>query len=106
MVLTKEEGPAASTQRGGQPAEGGRRVVQMAEKVSGQRLRDADLGVFEAIEAELPAWLAERWQAVGGPGHYRPAYLVFHGGLDEPRYDLEQLRWCEVEEVWPEEASG
>jgi hypothetical protein len=64
----------------------------------------ADLGVFEAIEAELPAWLAERWQAVGGPGHYRPAYLVFHGGLDEPRYDLEQHRWCEVSEVWPEEA--
>jgi hypothetical protein len=64
----------------------------------------ADLSVFEAIEAELPAWLAERWQAVGGPGHYRPAYLLFHGGLDEPRYDLEQRRWCEVSEVWPEEA--
>ena len=64
----------------------------------------ADLSVFEAIEAELPEWLAERWQAVGGPGHYRPAYLLFHGGLDEPRYDLEQRRWCEVSEVWPGEA--
>jgi hypothetical protein len=63
----------------------------------------ADLSVSEAIEAELPAWLAERWQAVGGPGHYRPAYLVFHGGLHEPRYDLEQHRWCKVSEVWPEE---
>ena len=64
----------------------------------------ADLSVFEAIEAELPAWMAERWQAVGGPNHYRPAYLLFHGGLDEPRYDLEQRRWCEVSEVWPDEA--
>jgi hypothetical protein len=26
-----------------------------------------DLSVFEAVEAELPAWLAERWQAAGGP---------------------------------------
>ncbi len=61
----------------------------------------ADLDVFEAIRAELPAWLADRWQAVGGPSHYRPAYLLFHGGLDEPRFDLEQRRWCEVSEVWP-----
>jgi hypothetical protein len=64
----------------------------------------ADLSVFEAIEAELPPWLADRWQAVSGPGHYRPAYLLFHGGLDEPRYDLERRRWCEVSEVWPGEA--
>jgi hypothetical protein len=64
----------------------------------------ADLSVYESIEVELPGWLAERWQAAGGPDHYRPAYLVFHGGLDEPRYNLEQRRWCEVSEVWPEEA--
>jgi hypothetical protein len=62
----------------------------------------ADLDVHAAIGAELPAWLADRWQAVGGPSHYRPAYLLFHGGLDEPRYDLEQRRWCEVAEVWPD----
>jgi hypothetical protein len=65
---------------------------------------DLGLSVSEMIEAELPAWLADRWQAAGGPGHYRPAYLLFHGGMDEPRYDLEQRRWCEVEEVWPDEA--
>jgi hypothetical protein len=64
----------------------------------------ADLDVFEAITAELPGWLADRWQAVGGPAQYRPAYLLFHGGLDEPRFDLEQRRWCEVSEVWPGEA--
>jgi hypothetical protein len=64
----------------------------------------ADLDVFAGIGAELPPWLADRWQAVGGPSHYRPAYLLFHGGLDEPRYDLEQRRWCEVSEVWPGEA--
>jgi hypothetical protein len=64
----------------------------------------ADLDVFAGIEAELPAWLADRWQAVGGPTRYRPAYLLFHGGLEEPRYDLEQRRWCEMSEVWPGEA--
>ena len=72
-----------------------------------QELRDAaaaaDLDVFAGIVAELPPWLADRWQAAGGPSHYRPAYLLFHGGLDEPRYDLEQRRWCEVSEVWPGE---
>ena len=64
----------------------------------------ADLDLFAGIEAELPPWLADRWQAVGGPGHYWPAYLLFHGGLDEPQYYLEQRCWCEVSEVWPGEA--
>src|SRR4051812_12208682 len=48
----------------------------------------ADLDVFAGVAAELPTWLADRWQAAGGPTQYRPAYLLFHGGLDEPRYDL------------------
>ncbi len=63
-----------------------------------------DLDVYEGVIAELPPWLADRWQAADGPSHHRPAYLLFHGGLDEPRYDLEQRRWCEVSEVWPEVA--
>ncbi len=64
----------------------------------------ADLDVHEVIATELPGWLADRWQAAGGPGHYQPAYLFFHGGLYEPLFDLEQRRWCEVSEVWPGEA--
>lgn len=62
----------------------------------------ADLDVQEAITEELPGWLADRWRAADGPAHYRPAYLLYHGGLDEPRFDLEQRRWCDVSEVWPE----
>jgi hypothetical protein len=68
-----------------------------------QAAEAADLDVYAAIEAELFPWLAECWESAGGPRHYRPAYAFFHGGLDEPRYDLEQRRWCEVEEVWPGE---
>jgi hypothetical protein len=62
----------------------------------------ADLDLYTAVEEEFLPWFAERWEAVGGPNHYRPAYTFFHGGLYMPRYDLEQRRWCEVEEVWPE----
>ena len=93
----------------------GVRLVQTSEEILGDsavsdaiplELRaaaaTADLDVYGGIEAELPLWLAARWQAAGGPEHYRPAYLLFHGGLNEPRYDLEQRRWCEVSEVWPE----
>src|SRR4051794_29376529 len=72
-----------------------------------QDAAEADgLDVFAGIEAELPAWLADRWQGIGGPGRYSPAYLLFHGGLNEPRYDLERRRWCEVSEVWPDEVGG
>jgi len=93
----------------------GVRLVQTSEEIIGDSAvsdaippevqaaaEAADLDVYEGIEAELPPWLADRWQAVGGPAHYRPAYLLFHGGLNEPRYDLELRRWCEVSEVWPE----
>ena len=64
----------------------------------------AGLYLFEGIDEELPPWFADRWVAVGGPSRYRPAYLFFHGGLGQPRYDLEQSRWCEVSEVWPDES--
>jgi hypothetical protein len=58
---------------------------------------------FRTIEEELVQWFADRWCAVGGPSHYSPAYVFFHGGLSQPRYDLEKRRWCSVEEIWPEE---
>ena len=64
----------------------------------------AELDLFAALGEELFPWFAERWLAAGGPAHFRPAYAFFHGGLDEPRYDLEQRQWFSVEEVWPEEA--
>jgi hypothetical protein len=64
----------------------------------------AGLDPYAALSEELFPWFAERWQAAGGPARFCPAYAFFHGGLDEPRYDLERRRWCAVAEVWPEEA--
>jgi hypothetical protein len=63
----------------------------------------AGLDVLAGIEAELLPWFADRWEGAGGPRRYQPAYAFFHGGLEAPRYDLEQRRWCEVAEVWPGE---
>jgi hypothetical protein len=71
-----------------------------------QQLQDAaeaaDFDLHAAVEEELLPWFADRWQAVGGPTLYSPAYLFFHGGLDEPRYDLELRQWLSVEEVFGE----
>jgi hypothetical protein len=71
-----------------------------------QELQDAaeavGLDLDDAVEAELLPWLADRWLAVGGPRLYSPAYAFFHGGLEEPRYDLERRRWLSVEEVFGE----
>jgi hypothetical protein len=64
---------------------------------------DIDSSPYDILGEELFPWLADRWNAAGGPGHFSPAYAFYHGGLDEPRYDLERRRWCEVEEVWPDE---
>lgn len=63
----------------------------------------ADLDLDGGIEAEVMPWIAARWVAVGGPRHYRPAYAFFHGGQNEPRFDLELGRWFKVSEVWPGE---
>ena len=79
----------------------------MIEGIFGSGGAEYDLDALverSGIEVELFPWFAERWEAAGGPRHCRPAYAFFHGGLDEPRYDLEQRRWCEVAEVWPEDA--
>jgi SMI1 / KNR4 family (SUKH-1) len=62
----------------------------------------AGFDLHTACGEELFPWFADRWHAAGGPQHHRPAYAFYHGGLDEPRYHLEQRRWCSVEEVWPE----
>jgi hypothetical protein len=71
-----------------------------------QELQDAaeaaDLDLHTALGEELLPWFADRWEQVGGPALYRPAYAFFHGGLDEPRYDLERRLWLSVEEVFGE----
>jgi hypothetical protein len=53
------------------------------------------------LDEELLPWFADRWKAAGGPGRFSPAYADFHGGLEQPRYHLEQRRWNSVAEVWP-----
>ena len=68
-----------------------------------ERAELAGLDWIAPMREEVIRWFADRWQAVDGPLRYRPAYAFFHGGLDEPRFDLEQRRWCQISEVWPEE---
>jgi hypothetical protein len=60
----------------------------------------ADFDLHELLGKELFPWLADRWQAAGGPRHFSPAYAYYHGSMDEPRYNLEEYRWCDVKEVW------
>ncbi len=65
---------------------------------------DLGLDLSTMICEEIAPWLADRWEAAGGPGCIRPAYAFFHGTINEPRYDLEARRWCKVSEVWPDES--
>jgi hypothetical protein len=69
-----------------------------------ETMGSAGLDVYRVLSAETIVWFAERWQAVGGPGLFRPAYAFFHGGLEQPRYDLEQRRWFAITEIWPHDA--
>lgn len=57
------------------------------------------------LDLLLP-WFAARWEAVGGPRRYRPAYAFYFGWKDEKQYDLEQRRWCDRKEVWPAGEAG
>jgi hypothetical protein len=61
---------------------------------------EAGVDLFQMLGEELLPWFAARWQAAGGLSRFSPAYAFFHGGLHQPRYHLEQRRWCSVEEVW------
>jgi hypothetical protein len=62
---------------------------------------ETDFDLHELLGNELFPWLADRWKAGDGRSHFSPAYAYYHGSMDEPRYHLEEYRWCEVEEVWP-----
>jgi hypothetical protein len=78
------------------------RVIEALTDDFLERAEVAGLGWIVAVSEEVVRWFADRWQAAGGPSRYHPAYAFFHGGLGSPRYDLEQRRWCEAAEVWPE----
>lgn len=57
------------------------------------------LGGWNAIiSAELCPWLADCWQAAGGPAAYSPAYLFFHGYQQE-QFDLERRCWTSCDEA-------
>lgn len=93
-------------------------LVQTEEVVLEDSICDAmPEGVLDEAEAagidwlsvvveELVQWFADRWCAADGPSRYRPAYAFFHGGLNQPRYDLARRRWCPVDEVWPDTGVG
>jgi hypothetical protein len=95
------------------PVDYGIRLVQTEEVVlSGADdpipndiIEEAELAgsdLFDLLNEEVVSWFADRWEAAEGPKRYSPAYIFFHG-LDTSRYDLEQRRWCSVDEVWPDE---
>ena len=60
------------------------------------------LDVYAVVNELALPWLADRWRSSGGPERYRPAYAFFHGGPEQPRYDLERRRWVAAAEVWPD----
>jgi hypothetical protein len=65
-----------------------------------QAIEDAGADPLEVISEAVMEWIAERWQAVGGPNSYSPAYAFFHGYLEQ--FDLEQRRWLSVTEAFGE----
>ena len=57
------------------------------------------------IEEELCPWFGARWQAVGGPRFYSPAFMFFHD-YHRNQYDLERRCWLPASEVFRQRGPG
>ena len=61
-----------------------------------------NLNVFQVESEALIKWFSDRWNTIKGPKLYSPAYVFLHGGLEAPRYDMENNRWMSVDQLWPD----
>ncbi len=67
---------------------------------------ELSIDVTDIICKEIVEWFSARWIAASGPSHFSPAYVFFHGGLEMPRFDMENRLWCLTQDVWPELHNG
>lgn len=55
----------------------------------------AGIDVIVIEREEVMNWLADRWNAIGGPRVYAPAFAFFHYGSGVHAFHLEDRVWVE-----------
>lgn len=62
-----------------------------------EEAEEKGIDIFDIQNDEIVVWFSERWKAVEGPSFFKPAYIYFHGGFYQDRFDLENQTWIKAE---------
>ena len=60
---------------------------------------ESGIDIFDIQNEEILIWFSNRWNKINGPNIFKPAYIYFHGGLYQDRYNLENKTWVKAEEL-------